>query len=58
MPTLRQIYDNTTFGKFYDNLMNTLNIVNMTWYINVNIKMSLIYVISQDPEQVGAYVML
>ena len=27
------------FKKSYDNIMNTLNIVNMTKYINVNIRM-------------------
>jgi len=34
--------------RYQDNLTNTLNIVNITKYINVNIKTSYIYVISQN----------
>ena len=45
-PILRQIYDNANFHKIFDNLMKTLNIVNTSKYININIKTSSIYVIS------------
>jgi len=34
--------------KSYDNLTNSCNIVNVTKYINVNIKTSFIYVVSRN----------
>jgi len=36
------------FEKFYDSLVNSLNRVNMTKYITVNIKTSFAYVTSQN----------
>jgi len=41
------------FEKSYSNLMNSLNIVNMTKYINVNTKTSFIYVIWRNHRQLG-----
>jgi len=38
--------------QIYDNRMNTLNIVNITKYINVNIKTSFMYVILRNHQQV------
>ena len=48
------MYDDlkTDLQKYYDNVMNSLNIVNITKYINVNIKTLFIYVISQNHRQV------
>jgi len=49
----RAIYaDLKTNLRHYDNRMNTLNILNITKHINVNIKTSLIYVISRNRQQV------
>jgi len=57
---LKQSYDNVRIfvqytlilRQIYDNRTNTLNIVNMTKYINVNIKNFIIYVISRNNQQV------
>ena len=49
MPFLWQIYDNANFQK---NIINSLNIINMTKCIDVNNKTSFIYVISRNYYQV------
>jgi len=46
--SLRQIYDNDNFRKFYDKFKNGLNIVNMTKCINVSMKICLCYLVKSS----------
>jgi len=47
---LRQIYNNANFRE--KKLMNSLNVINITKYINVNNKTSFVYVTSPNYHQV------
>jgi len=51
-PVLRQIYNMLIFEISDNNHHNSLNIVNITKYLNVNIKTSFVYVISRNHRQV------